>query len=121
MLKNFRAYQLSVKFYRACEKLPAPRHLHDQLRRAASSIALNLAEGTERGSNVDRRRFYRMAMGSVRECQAILDLVGDPNASEVREMANHLGALVYKLVASVIPPEAGARGPGTEARAPEKS
>ncbi len=71
MLKNFRSYQLAVKFYKLCEKLKAPKHLQDQLLRASSSIALNLAEGGERVTDADRRRFYRMAMGSIRECQTI--------------------------------------------------
>ncbi len=72
MLKSFRSYQIAVRFYWVCEKLKGAQHLQNQLLRASSSIALNLAEGRERVTDADRRRFYRMAMGSVRECQAIL-------------------------------------------------
>ncbi|MGE3386767.1 MAG: four helix bundle protein [Bdellovibrionales bacterium] len=38
------------------------------------SIALNLAEGSGKETNADRRRFYQIAMGSLREAQAIIDL-----------------------------------------------
>ena len=48
MLQTFRSYQLAVQFYRMAQRLRAPHHLKDQLRRAASSIALNLSEVASR-------------------------------------------------------------------------
>lgn len=102
MLKKFRAYQLAVHFCRTCEKLKGARYLEDQLHRAASSIALNLAEGSERGTDADQRRFYRMAMGSTRECQAILDLIGTPESTkEARKSADKLAATVFQLIRSI--------------------
>ena len=47
------------------------RSLEDQLRRASTSVLLNLAEGSgSRGGN--RRLRYCTALGSARECQACL-------------------------------------------------
>ena len=46
--------------------------LADQVRRAASSITLNVGEGSRR-TGKDRKRFYRMAHGSAGEVQAALD------------------------------------------------
>ena len=101
MLKDFRAYQLAVRFYKNCENVKGARHLHDQLIRASSSIALNLAEGSERVTDKDRRRFYRMAMGSTRECQAILDLLSSDNVpSETKDLVDSLAASIFKLCKS---------------------
>ncbi|MEA3493392.1 MAG: four helix bundle protein [Candidatus Margulisiibacteriota bacterium] len=46
----------------------------NQLRRAATSIALNLAEGSDRGSDKDFKRFINMSIGSLNETVAVLDL-----------------------------------------------
>jgi four helix bundle protein len=43
-------------------------YLADQLRRAASSIVLNIAEGAGEFAEQDKARFYRMALRSAHEC-----------------------------------------------------
>jgi four helix bundle protein len=45
----------------------------DQLRRASFSIMLNIAEGTSRFSNKDRKNFFVIARGSAFECEAIME------------------------------------------------
>ena len=49
--------------------------LRDQLRRASSSMVLNLAEGAGEFRASDKARFYRFSRRSGGECLAILDLV----------------------------------------------
>lgn len=49
----------------------------NQLRRAATSIALNLAEGSDRGSDKEFGRFIQMAIGSLNETVAIFDIALD--------------------------------------------
>ena len=94
MLQNFRSFQLAVQFYQQAKGLKLPYHLKDQLQRAASSIALNLSEGSGKESRKDRRRFYLIAFGSIRECQAILALhQTDKLTSELDFLARH----VFKL------------------------
>ena len=98
-MKNFRTYQLAVRFYKKATTLSLPSHLKNQLDRASSSIALNLAEGAGRWGQKDQKRFFHIALGSLRECQAILDLrVG--KESELYELADKLGANLYCLIKS---------------------
>lgn len=61
----------------AIERLPGhePFALAEQWRRAAYSVALNLAEGAGGRSNRDFRRFVATARGSLDELDAIFDLV----------------------------------------------
>ena len=48
--------------------------LADQLRRAASSIPLNFAEGYGKRTPKEQRRFFMIARGSTNEVAAILDV-----------------------------------------------
>ena len=58
------------------EQLPRGRgYLADQLQRAATSIALNIAEGAGEFSGPEKARFYRIARRSATECAAVLDVV----------------------------------------------
>ncbi len=96
-MKNFRTYSLAVDFYRQikCHKLS--KNLRDQLDRAASSIVLNLAEGYGRDSRADQKRFYTIAMGSLRECQAILEICGI-EGSQAWKTLDTVAAHLVKLI-----------------------
>lgn len=96
MLKNFEAYQLAKKYYWLCQELKMPRFLQDQLLRASSSIPLNLAEGSGKSSPADQRRYYSIAFGSLRECQAILE-IERINDETLQNLTNKLGAMLFAL------------------------
>ena len=53
------------------------RNTHDQLKRAAFSIMLNIAEGAGRFTKADKRNFYIISRGSAFECVAIFDFLVD--------------------------------------------
>jgi len=53
--------------------------LINQLRRAATSIALNLAEGSDRGSDNEFGRFIQISIGSLNETVAIFDIALENN------------------------------------------
>ncbi|MBN8549699.1 MAG: four helix bundle protein [Deltaproteobacteria bacterium] len=89
----------ALSFYRSVRTLKLPTHLREQLQRAASSVALNLAEGAGRATRADQNRFFSIALGSLRESQAILDLADISDSSPATE-ADVLGAHIYRLIQS---------------------
>ncbi len=48
-----------------------------QIRRAALSVHLNLAEGASRKSEIERKRYFEIARGSMIEIDAALDIAND--------------------------------------------
>jgi len=70
-------YQKAKAFCILMHKLISDRNFdrttNDQLRRASFSIMLNIAEGSSRFSNKDRKNFMVVARGSAFECAAILE------------------------------------------------
>ena len=74
------AYERALTFYRQVVRVRGklPRgsgELSDQLHRAASSICLNLAEGSCAWATGDKRRYFQIALASAGECSAVLDLL----------------------------------------------
>jgi len=50
-----------------------------QIRRAALSVYLNIAEGCSRRSVAERKRFYEISRGSIIEIDAVLELCAELN------------------------------------------
>lgn len=96
-MHTFRTLDLAIQLYASAKRLRLPAHLRAQLLRAASSIALNLSEGDAKTSPKDQRRFFEIAMGSLRECQTVfrLESVSDP---VLLDLADHLGASLNNLI-----------------------
>ncbi len=81
-------YQKSKNFckeiYTILDEKNFDRVTNDQLRRASFSIMFNIAEGTSRFSNKDRKNFFVIARGSAFECVAILEYL-----HETEEITQH--------------------------------
>ncbi len=93
-MKKLKTYQLAIKFYKNSRSLYLKEPLENQFKRAILSIVLNLAEGSAKPTAKDRRKFYRISLGSLREVQAILNIVNHKN---LIEEADRLGRYLYKL------------------------
>ena len=93
-MQKFKTYQLAINFYRNSRNLNLREPLKNQFHRASLSIVLNLAEGSAKPTAKDRRKFYRISLGSLREVQTILDIIGHQNF--IKE-TDKLGAYLYKL------------------------
>ncbi|MBK7390203.1 MAG: four helix bundle protein [Bacteroidetes bacterium] len=61
------------------QSIPYDKMVVDQLNRASLSIILNIAEGSGKFSNADRKKFFIIARASIFECVAILDILHDEN------------------------------------------
>ena len=75
-----RSYDLALEIHKITLKFPVQerRELGSQLRRAATSVPINIAEGYGRKiSPEDFKRFLIIALGSNNEVNVILDLVRD--------------------------------------------
>ena len=94
-MKNFRTYQLAKSFYWQSQGIKLKAHFKDQYDRALLSVVLNIAEGSGKATKRDRQKFYTIAMGSLREVQAILDLVG---YDDILKASDSLAASLYRLI-----------------------
>ena len=76
----------------------------NQLRRAAISITLNIAEGSERQPDQDFQRFLRMALASLHEVLAALYISQDQNFLDEKTFqslhkdASHLSAQIKSFI-----------------------
>jgi four helix bundle protein len=96
MLKDFIAFELSKRLYQRCKTVRRPHYVKDQLLRASLSISLNLAESSGRRTEKERLRYFTMALGSLRECEALVELE-EIRDTETQDLLRQLGAILFKL------------------------
>lgn len=79
--ESLTVYQSALKFVQLSNSLPTSpkfrlkRTIVDQLGRAALSIPLNIAEGSGRWHDGEKKQFFRIARGSIFECVAIVQVM----------------------------------------------
>ena len=104
-----KSHQLTLRVYAATRTFPHEERygLTSQMRRAASSVPMNIAEGCGRGSDPDFARFVQIAMGSACELEYQLILAKDLGYlsaddspkfdADVQEVKRMLASLLGKL------------------------
>ena len=99
-----RAMALAEQAYVLTKGFPREEQfgMASQIRRAASSIPANIAEGWARGRTTKFLQFLRVAMGSLRELETHLLLsqrVGLASAEEIRPLLDSVEILSRQLLA----------------------
>jgi four helix bundle protein len=104
-----KAHRLALVTYEMTRSFPDHERygLTSQMRRAATSVATNIAEGCGRGTDVDFARFLQMAVGSASELEYLYLLSRDlemvdvglyPSIQEqIVEVKRMLTGLIQKL------------------------
>jgi four helix bundle protein len=79
--------------------------LASQLRRAAFSVAANIVEGTAREHDADKRKFFNIAVASLRElCYCLhaarrLNYIGDAETAKFEQQLRQIGGPLHGLIA----------------------
>lgn len=104
-----KAYQLTLLVYKETEKFPKSEifGLSSQLRRAAVSIASNIAEGYQRQHGGEYVQFLSIAFGSCAEVETQLLLCKDlcylseSNFFILNNLLTEVGKMLYALIAKI--------------------
>ena len=104
-----KSYELTIAVYRVTAAFP--KHelygLTSQTRRAAFSVASNIAEGAAKRGSRELRRYLDIALGSLSELCCGLRLARDLGILSPEEwtatekLRNHAGVLIWKLYNAV--------------------
>lgn len=101
-----KAHQFVLNVYKITKLFPKEEQygLSNQFRRAAVSVAANIAEGFRKNGKLDKLRFYNIAQGSLEECRYYLVLTEDlgyANTSDllllIEEVSKILNSYMVKI------------------------
>ena len=102
-----RAYESALRIHKTTSTFPKHEmyELGSQMRRAAMSIPLNIAEGYGRKIHQnDFKSFLLIALGSCNEVDVLLDMVKDlgyidlDQYTELKDSYDHLGRQITKFI-----------------------
>ena len=90
--------------YEIADKLPQDElyNLISQIKRAAISVSLNIAEGSERHHKRDFGRFIRLSIGSLLEVAASLKIAIRRNYINQEDLDENISPLLEKLYFKLI-------------------
>ncbi|MEQ9063504.1 MAG: four helix bundle protein [Vicingaceae bacterium] len=110
--QDLHVYKKSLDFNRRVESIlrrpSIDPNFRNQLKRAAFSILLNIAEGTGRFTKADRKHFYVMARASVYECVAVMDyfklmkLVNEDQIDLYMNSLEEISKMLFSLIKTTL-------------------
>ena len=102
-----KSLDFSLNIRQICKTIKTDYDILDQLKRAALSISLNIAEGAGRWHKKEKRNFYFIAKGSLFECIPIMkilykeELISKEDYNSFYNHAEDLAKMLTKLIQSV--------------------
>lgn len=104
---------MTLEVYRLTKAFPSEEKygLVSQLRRAASSVPTNIAEGSKRRTGQDYARFLNVAEGSLAETEYLLMLgsdLGYIKKERIKDLLDSIGGIARMLHALRVKVEASA-------------
>ncbi len=102
-----KAHELCLLVYKITRDFPSEEKfgLVSQMRRAAVSVAANLAEGFKRRTKRDKAHFYNTSQSSLEELRYYFILSKDlgfkVETSEINELFDHIGRMLNRLIDSL--------------------
>jgi four helix bundle protein len=101
-----KAHQVVLSVYKFSKDFPQSElyGLTSQLRRAAVSVAANIAEGFKKHSRLDKIRFMNIAQGSLEETKYYLILAKDlgyGNSEAIQKSAEEVGRLLGAYIKGI--------------------
>lgn len=110
LFEGLEVYKKSLSFVTDIYSLSGSltdKFIKDQLRRAALSIPLNIAEGQGRLHSKEKKQFYNVARGSLLECVPLMQISKDLGYIEVNKyqelygLATEISKMLCGLLNSV--------------------
>jgi four helix bundle protein len=94
--------RFALECYRITKDFPSEERfaMVQQIRRAALSVHLNIAEGCSRKSEAERKRFFEISRGSVIEVDTALDIAQELNyktADDLQQLGIYLVSTFKQL------------------------
>ncbi|UCE07995.1 MAG: four helix bundle protein [bacterium] len=108
--KKLEVWKKCIEFvtniYKATERFPRKElyGLTSQIRRAAVSVASNIAEGAARSSAVERKRFFEIARSSLVEIDTQIEIsinlkyCTNDDLAAIENQMNHIFAMLSRLI-----------------------
>ncbi len=102
-----KAHQFVLEVYRYSETFPKREIycLTSQFRRAAISIAANIAEGFKKKGKSDKARFMNIAQGSIEECRYYIILSKDLGYGEndsLKLLLEETSKLLERYISAIV-------------------